>query len=307
MSQIKADEVVLFFPTAATSRVPTANPGPFPIHGCIFEPEENDLLRGKILRELATNLGTICGSQEQPPCSKSGCDCSSWTTSEANESRVRIAGSEYTLPPSAPDGHFIGTIQLPAATVQAHLDAGRLPFQAILRPGDSRDFSGVAYCLPPTGVSVISDIDDTIKVSNVRNRKSCCRTHSLREFRAVDGMAAAYQKLGRSRRGVPLCLGQPLATLPPARSSSLASAGFPAGIFHFKRVRLKDAEPPRAIRRSARLQSWQRSSRLHRELSSAHVHSRRRLRRERSGSLWRAMRQHFRIRFVASLHPRRDK
>lgn len=48
------------------------------------------------------------------------------------------------------------------------------------------------------GVSVISDIDDTIKVSGVINRKELLANTFLREFRAIDGMQAVYDNWSKS-------------------------------------------------------------------------------------------------------------
>jgi Ca-activated chloride channel family protein len=42
----------------------------------------------------------------------------------------------------------------------------------VLAPGDPRSFVGEAQLVPPRGVSVVSDIDDTIKVSNVQDKKA---------------------------------------------------------------------------------------------------------------------------------------
>jgi hypothetical protein len=49
-----------------------------------------------------------------------------------------------------------------AATGQAWAE-----FDAVLPAGDTRQFAGRAQLLPTTRISVISDIDDTIKISEV--------------------------------------------------------------------------------------------------------------------------------------------
>lgn len=55
MSQIKSDEQVVFFPTAARWSKAT-NQWIVPIHGWIFEPEENDRLRNIGLNRLRKAL-----------------------------------------------------------------------------------------------------------------------------------------------------------------------------------------------------------------------------------------------------------
>ena len=45
---------------------------------------------------------------------------------------------------------------------------------------------------------VISDIDDTVKITEVRDRHAMLRNTFLREFQPVPGMADFYQTLARS-------------------------------------------------------------------------------------------------------------
>jgi phosphatidate phosphatase APP1 len=44
------------------------------------------------------------------------------------------------------------------------------------------------------GLSVISDIDDTVKVTNVANRRELLANTLFREFRAVTGMPEIYRE-----------------------------------------------------------------------------------------------------------------
>ncbi len=110
---------------------------------------------------------------------------------------------------------------------------------AILKPDDTRCFNGQIFPLEAEGVSVISDIDDTIKITEVRNKEATLRNTFLREFQAVPGMADFYQALARSNGAAfhyisasPWQLYEPLAAL-------VASNGFPAGTFELKEFRWK--------------------------------------------------------------------
>ena len=87
---------------------------------------------------------------------------------------------------------------------------------------------------------MISDIDDTIKITEVRDRHAALRNTFLREFQAVPGMAEFYQTLGRSNHAAvhyisasPQQLYEPLAAF-------VRSNGFPAGTFTLKEFRWKD-------------------------------------------------------------------
>jgi phosphatidate phosphatase APP1 len=54
--------------------------------------------------------------------------------------------------------------------------------------------TGLAYLINDTGFSVISDIDDTIKVTEVRNRDQMLRNTFVREFQPAPGMADLYRR-----------------------------------------------------------------------------------------------------------------
>jgi phosphatidate phosphatase APP1 len=68
-----------------------------------------------------------------------------------------------------------------------------LDYRLVTRSGDPRIFTGRVHLVGPEGWSVVSDIDDTIKASNVLNKSELLKNTLLREFQAVPGMAKAYQ------------------------------------------------------------------------------------------------------------------
>jgi phosphatidate phosphatase APP1 len=91
-----------------------------------------------------------------------------------------------------------------------------------------------------TGLSVISDIDDTIKITEVRDRNATLRNTFAREFRPVPGMADFYQRLARERSATfhyisasPWQLYEPMADFVQANK-------FPAGTFNLKEFRWKN-------------------------------------------------------------------
>lgn len=113
------------------------------------------------------------------------------------------------------------------------------PFAAVLAEGDHRIFSGEVFLVEEEGLSVISDIDDTIKITEVRDRNATLRNTFLREFQPVPGMAEFYQRLARERdaqfhyiSASPWQLYEPLAEL-------VDTHGFPRGTFALKEFRWK--------------------------------------------------------------------
>jgi len=96
-----------------------------------------------------------------------------------------------------------------------------------------------AFLLQPRGCSVISDIDDTIKLTGVTNRKQLLANTFLHPFRPVLGMAQLYQHWADQGAAFhyvsssPWQLFQPLWTL-------LQDSQFPAGSMHLRWFRLRD-------------------------------------------------------------------
>jgi hypothetical protein len=90
--------------------------------------------------------------------------------------------------------------------------------------------------IEPYGLSLISDIDDTIKVTNIpAGRAMIIENTFYRPFVAVAGMAERYRGLGDETAfhyvsGGPWQLYRPLAQF-------ITTAGYPQGSFHMKSVR----------------------------------------------------------------------
>ncbi len=90
-----------------------------------------------------------------------------------------------------------------------------------------------------SGLSVISDIDDTIKESDVTNRRELLMNTFVREFRSIQGMAELYRQWrhgGASFHYVSSSPWQLFGSLNAMRSDS----GFPGGTMHLRNFRLRD-------------------------------------------------------------------
>jgi len=236
-SEIKRDETVVFFPTAAS----LSNDGAtwhVPVHGWIFEPEHDDLLRNSALAQLQQSLRLPFGE----PATEHFRDVARWLLVDNERGKrieIRIGEQTNLLPPSSPNGHFQGTIELPETTVRELARDRQLPFAAVTNPGDERSFAGTTHLIAPQGVSIVSDIDDTIKVSQVRNKLELLRNTFLREPRAVEGMAAAYMKWQEQGAQFHYVSSSPW-QLYPLLSKFIEKEGFPEGTWDLLQFRVKD-------------------------------------------------------------------
>lgn len=235
-SEIESDETVIFFPTAAVlSR--DGSRWTVPIHGWIYEPKRSSFWRGEVVEEALEHLNL-------EPDSEDGRRCADRVALFLVESqggkklRIRIAGRVEALGRSEGNGHFEATLSLDAAEVRSHAKDGVLPFEAITSDGDPRRFRGRVLLPPQSGVSVISDIDDTIKVSDVRDRRELLRRTFALPFEAVPGMAAAYAAWAESGATFHYVSSSPWQLYEPLEQFA-SREGFPAGAYHLKLFGLK--------------------------------------------------------------------
>ena len=158
---------------------------------------------------------------------------------------IAIGKHNFFIEKTGTNGHVKGLVRIPQEALQASLpdskvEHGWIDFNAALINSQSLVYSGRALCLPRTGLSIISDIDDTIKHSHVRNRKELLTNTFLRNFQPVPDAAALYQSW--SERGAqfhyvsssPWQLHEPL-------TEFIASAGFPEGSLHLRFFSLRNS------------------------------------------------------------------
>ena len=235
--RIKSDERILFFPAVGVED-PNTGRWTAELHGWIYEPETDDVARRAM---LATLKGLIDPKR-------------TWTeevdrrltdrarlfvvdNERGKRVGIRIAGENATLLPSAVDGHFFGTVELAPKRVKAHATNGLITYAA--ENTGEVVYDGLVRLLPATGLTVISDIDDTIKVSEVLDRRRLMARTFLEEYEAVPGMSGLYRKLEERGAAFHYLSASPW-QLFPSLEAFRSREKFPTGMWTLKRVRLKD-------------------------------------------------------------------
>lgn len=241
-SAIKDDETVVFFPS--TGRLAEDPPSwMVTIRGWVFEPEKDSKVRSGLLALFRQALG-LSGSEAELASFKERGSAFLVDNERGKAITIRIGQKVYPVGKSEPNGHFSGTLRLPEAEVRALIrkegSIGRLPFELALGKDAKRSVTGEAYLLDETGLSVISDIDDTIKVSEVKDRKALLANTFLREYRAVPGMAELYAGWARKGAAFHYVTASPWQLYEPL-SAFVQKSGFPAGTFDMKLFRWKDS------------------------------------------------------------------
>jgi hypothetical protein len=256
-SCIDPDETVVFFPTCAALQ--SGGRWEVPVHGWIYQPTDLSRLRRAAFRLVRRAAGfRFPGADLKTPLFRQRVGAFLADNERHNRVNIQLGGVRFALGASRANGHFEGMLDLPAERVQALMTAaggdadGWLRFRAVTRSDDPRAFDGRVLFLPPTGLSVISDIDDTIKVSEVLDRKRLLANTFLREFESVPRMAGVYRRWAAAGAAFHFVSASPW-HLYPFLAEFLAAQGFPPGTFHLRAFRLMPRHMVGSLRPSRRV------------------------------------------------------
>jgi phosphatidate phosphatase APP1 len=233
-SPIKADEDVMFFPGFATegeSPSWTAH-----VHGWIFEPTSSEAERA-VLEQLLRERVQLSAEASRSSIFRERARMFLVDNERSKTISVSALGGTFALAPSKPSGHFEGQIALNAP---AGKSGDWIEIRALPAPGEVRTLTGRIQLIGRRGVSVVSDIDDTIKISNVLNKSELAANTFAREFRAVPGMAELYQAWASAGNVVFHYVSGSPWQLYPALAEFVQRERFPLGSIHLRQFRLKD-------------------------------------------------------------------
>jgi hypothetical protein len=172
---------------------------------------------------------------------------------------VQFGDAVHVIPkPTRPNGHFFGTVRLPAELLES-LPVASEPGNAgpitpaaapsgkplrislgVHRPDQgSPSVVSPVYLLPDRGVSVISDIDDTLKHSYVACKRTLLTNTFLRQFVPVPGMAELFRRWDTEGAAFHYVSSSPW-QLYRHLAEHLSEQQFPEGSFHLRTFRLRD-------------------------------------------------------------------
>lgn len=226
----QSDETVVLFRTAGWLD-DAGRAWHLPIHGWVYEPQDSSARKVLFETILEEKFDLSATSETQ-----SNLDSRLnllIADSERDKTLVAsIAGKEFALPPSAENGHFSTTIVVPATEVAGLVVNGYVEYQV-------GNMTGQVRLVEPTGLSVISDIDDTVKVSNVTSTTSLLEHTFLLDFMAAPGMAEQYREWSADDVSFHFVSSSPWQLYPPL-TEFLDDAEFPWATLALKSVRFRD-------------------------------------------------------------------
>lgn len=235
-TNIEDDQDVIYFNTTAYLDT-EKNAWNIPIHGWIFEPDTDSVWRKTVVNLLLSKLEVQASSVENQLFRKRAMYFLV-DNKRAKKIGISIKDIAFIANPSQPNGHFLGEIQLASDKITVTEKNSWISFQSHDET-NKRLFEGKVQLVEPEGLSVISDIDDTIKISEVTDKKKLIENTFLNEFKPVPGMAELYSRLAKEGAVFHYVSCSPW-QLYPSLIEFIRRQGFPEGSFAMKYFRLKD-------------------------------------------------------------------
>lgn len=159
--------------------------------------------------------------------------------------QLRLSIGDFTAqtPLSRRNGHVISSLLISDRDIQSGLkttvQGDRILEFQLEEPLRGEAATGKAFVLPAHGVSIISDIDDTIKDTGVGDKQQVLANTFLREFRPVREMVPFYQSLRAAGVLFHYVSASPW-QLYHHLAEFLERTGYPAGSIHLRKFTLKD-------------------------------------------------------------------
>jgi len=237
---LKSDEEIIFFPTFAliSHELDAKNrPLDVPVHGWIFEPLGSGLTRDAQFAALGKLL-KLDEAEQATPYFLARAERFLVDNERGKSPDIHLLDLDLSLVESTADGHTETLFTVPVAR-GSFADREVVEYRLIPKPGDRREFKGRVQMIAPKGLSVVSDIDDTIKFSNVLDKRELIRNTFTRKFKPIEGMAEVYRDWETKGAVFHYVSGSPWQLYEPLADFA-KHENFPDGSFHLRKLRVKD-------------------------------------------------------------------
>jgi hypothetical protein len=249
------DKEVIFYPTYGFKQ---GTDWIIPMRAKVQEPRHAELLFNTLFRHLPPRDASETSRFKDRIADfvaddESGEDVRVQYDGDLEQKKYRIADAKGRFPETDANGMVAGTLTLPDAVAERLLaqqgsTGGWLSYRAV---STEHTATGRVRLIRPSGVSVISDIDDTIKVTDIPAGIRVVLTNTLyRDFVPTTELRGKYESGGDVAfhyvSGGPWQLYRPLATF------LIAGRHFPEGSFHMKTLAASIRKPITSVEHLAR-------------------------------------------------------
>jgi len=200
-SPVKADETVVLFPQSASITESTTIDNPddadrcwtVPVHAWVVEKEDNALTR-VLGRHSLLSLLDLAGVVSRRTITPVFENRLGWFMADREINKkisVVIGGNKFLSPRSSRSGH----IRFDVSYCGDAADGSILKSQLADLPSGAASVDGKVQLVPEYGISVISDIDDTVKISQVTDKRELVRGLFFDDYHPAPGMPDLYHQL----------------------------------------------------------------------------------------------------------------
>jgi len=235
------DEEVMLFPVSAS--ITPNGTWKIPMHHWVYELEEDSFVR-KLSRKAIVESLELVGLSDDDTHSDAFkqrikwflTDNKGWKELSASFRKIK-PNDHLALNKTSLNGHAYTDIYLAVkkelrarSWIQVDIDSASK---------DKHQFTGEVQLIPANGLSVISDIDDTIKISEVLDKKKLLKNTFVAPYQAVKGMPELYQRLKERDAYFHYVSASPWQLYPSLQP--FMQAHYPKGTLMFRHFRLKDS------------------------------------------------------------------
>ncbi|MEX0819814.1 MAG: phosphatase domain-containing protein, partial [Pirellulaceae bacterium] len=214
------------------------------IYGTVYG-AGNESVRKRMLLRLLQRAAKVQPTEAQHELFESRIRAFIAPTERGKRVALRVGERVHHLQhPTKRNGRFGGTVRLSAHELDelrasGDLSGGVLKLHVLSRDGSESNYFVHAHLLHDQGVSVVSDIDDTIKVTHVHSRRLLLESTFLREFESIAGMSTLYRGWADQGAAFHYVSSSPWQLYTPL-AEMCDTGDFPWGSFHLRSFRLRD-------------------------------------------------------------------
>ena len=237
-SKIKSDEEVIIFPSLLIPDHSDIGRLSISVHGWIFEPEYESLRRKALLGSFCKALKLL---DEECEVEIFRQRARYFLVDNERNKRISFEMEEHrgVSEPSGKEGHFRAQLEVVDAEFLKRVES--ISYNPKIKiKSDQREFLGELIHVSGKSTAVVSDIDDTMKLSMVTDKNELLRNTFLREYKEAPGMVSLYKRLQEKQCSFHYISASPW-QLYPSLNEFFISAGYPKGTFYLKEFRWKDS------------------------------------------------------------------
>lgn len=228
---LKADEHVMILPALAHDVTGNPNLVSVTLSVWVYEQERRPGSTQLLARYMGVDINTLSPEDKARLYARS--QLFRVDSERGKQITLRLpGGQQHTLPPTNSSGRSHLTVTLPKAQVIGKQRP--LPITLVDDHPAEQSMTGALWYQPAQGLSVISDIDDTIKVSDIGDTQKVLQHTFLLPLQPAPGMAQWYRRLAQDRAATFHYVSSSPVQLLPLLNGLIDEGRFPAGSVHLR-------------------------------------------------------------------------